>query len=167
MPLPPFGHVGSARPGDLFASRLDLALRGQHRPPRAGVCATVAHGAESIILADQYEDDEIHEDYFWYAGHGGRDGRTGRQVTDQDFNHRNRALARSQETGWPVRVYRRIAGAGAAWQFRYEGLWHVVAHAFVTGQSGYRVYRFRLVPWPTAPTPLSLRTNGACPPHGQ
>jgi hypothetical protein len=152
MPLSTFGHVGTARPGDLFASRLDLSLRGQHRPPRAGVCATVAHGAESIILADQYEDDEIHDDYFWYAGHGGRDGQTGRQVTDQDFNHRNRALARSQETGWPVRVFRRIDSAGAAWQFRYEGLWRVVAQEYITGRSGYRVYRFRLEPWlATAP----------------
>lgn len=147
MPLPTFGHVGTAQPGDLLASRLDLSLRGQHRPPRAGVCATVAHGAESIILADQYEDDEIHEDYFWYAGHGGRDGQTGRQVADQDFNHRNRALARSQETGRPVRVFRRIDAAPAAWQFRYEGLWHVVAHEYVLGRSGYSVYRFRLEPW--------------------
>jgi hypothetical protein len=147
MPLPTFGHVGTARPGDLFASRLELSLRGQHRPPRAGVCATVAHGAESIILADQYEDDEIHDDYFWYAGHGGRDGQTGRQVTDQDFNHRNRALARSQETGRPVRVFRRIDAAPAAWQFRYEGLWQIVQYDYVVGQSGYRVYRFRLEPW--------------------
>lgn len=147
MPLSIFGHVGSARPGDLFASRLDLSLRGQHRPPRAGVCATVAHGAESIILADQYEDDDIQEDYFWYAGHGGRDGQTGRQVTDQEFNHRNRALARSQETSRPVRVFRRIDSAPAIWQFRYEGLWRVVAHEYVTGKSGYRVYRFRMEPF--------------------
>ena len=146
MPAPIFGHVGTARAGDLFASRLDLSLRGQHRPPRAGVCATVAHGAESIILADQYEDDEIHDDYFWYAGHGGRDGQTGRQVADQEFNHRNRALARSQETGRPVRVFRRIAPAGNR-QFRYEGLWRVVAHEYVTGKAGYRVYRFRLEPF--------------------
>ncbi|MGI4762261.1 MAG: YDG/SRA domain-containing protein [Janthinobacterium lividum] len=147
MPVSTFGHVGTARPGDLFASRLDLSLRGQHRPPRAGVCATVAHGAESIILADQYEDDEIHEDYFWYAGHGGRDGQTGRQVADQDFDHRNQALARSQETGRPVRVFRRLDVAPAAWQFRYEGLWRVVAHEYVAGRSGYQVYRFRLEPW--------------------
>jgi len=146
MPTPTFGHVGTARPGDLFASRLDLALRGQHRPPRAGVCATVTHGAESLILADQYEDDEIYEDYFWYAGHGGRDGQTGRQVTDQDFTHRNRALARSQETGRPVRVFRRIAPAGDR-QFRYEGLWQIVQHEYVVGRSGYRVYHFRLEPY--------------------
>ena len=145
MPVPTFGHVGTARPGDLFHSRLELSLLGQHRPPRAGVCATVAHGAESIILADQYEDDEIHDDYFWYAGHGGRDGQTGRQVADQEFNHRNRALARSQETGRPVRVFRRIAPGGDR-QFRYEGLWRVVTHTYGPGRSGYHVYRFRLEP---------------------
>ena len=150
MPTPIFGHVGMARPGDLFASRLDLSLRGQHRPPRAGVCATVAHGAESIILADQYEDDEVHDDYFWYAGHGGRDGQTGRQVASQEFNHRNRALARSQETGRPVRVFRRIAPGGAG-QFRYEGLWRVVGHEYVAGRSGFQVYRFRLEPFQAGP----------------
>lgn len=147
MPAPIFGHVGLAQPGDLFHSRLELSLLGQHRPPRAGVCATVAHGAESIILADQYEDDEIHDDYFWYAGHGGRDPKTGRQVADQQLDYRNQGLARSQEAGQPVRVFRRIDAAPAAWQFRYEGLWRVVAHEYVRGRSGYRVYRFRLEPW--------------------
>ena len=144
--IPPFGHVGTAQPGDLFHSRLELSLLGQHRPRRAGVCATAALGAESIILADQYEDDEIHEAYFWYAGHGGRDADTGRQVTDQMLTPRNRALLRSQETGRPVRVFRRIA-PGGDWQFRYEGLWRVVAHTHGPGRSGFQVYRFRLEPF--------------------
>ena len=69
--MPVFGHVGGARPGDLFASRQELAFRGQHRPLRSGVCGTAALGTESIVLADAYEDDEIHDDYFWYAGRGG------------------------------------------------------------------------------------------------
>ena len=145
-PTPTFGHVGSARPGDMFASRIELSLRGQHRPRRAGVCATAQEGAESIILADQYEDDEIHDDYLWYAGHGGRDAKTGHQVADQDLNYRNQGLARSQDTGRPVRVFRRVAVAPAPWQFRYEGLWRVVAHEYVIGRSGFWVYRFRLEP---------------------
>ena len=147
MPPPTFGHVGTAQPGDLFHSRLELSLLGQHRPRRAGVCATVAHGAESIILADQYEDDEIHEAYFWYAGHGGRDLKTGHQIADQTLDNRNRSLLRSQETGQPVRVFRRIDVTPAPWQFRYEGLWRVVAHTYGSGKSGFQVYRFRLVPF--------------------
>ena len=146
-PATRFGPVGTAQPGDLFHSRLELSLLGQHRPRRAGVCATAARGAESIILADQYEDDEMHDDYFWYAGHGGRDAQTGRQVTDQQLDARNQGLLRSQATGRPVRVYRRVDVAPALWQFRYEGLWRVVAHEYGPGKSGFQVYRFRLEPF--------------------
>ncbi|AWM33349.1 YDG/SRA domain-containing protein [Hymenobacter nivis] len=144
MALFPFGHVGTARAGDLFDSHHELAERGQHRPLRAGVCATAQHGAESIILADQYEDDDIHDDYFWYAGHGGRNPKTGRQADDQDLNYHNQGLARSQTTGRPVRVFRRIASPPAERQLCYEGLLQVVAHEYVTGKSGYQVWRFRL-----------------------
>lgn len=144
--VPTFGHLGQAQPGDLFASRLELSVRGQHRPRQAGVCATAQGGAESIILADQYEDDEVHEDYFWYAGHGGRDPKTGRQVADQILTYRNKGLIHSQETGLPIRVFRRIDVAPAPWQFRYEGLWRVVQHEYVVGKSGFWVYRFRLEP---------------------
>jgi hypothetical protein len=144
---PVFGHVGTAQPGDLFHSRLELSLRGQHRPRRAGVCATAALGAESIVLAEQYEDDEYHADYFWYAGSGGRDPKTGRQVTDQDpSDYLNLGLMRSEHTGQPVRVFRRIA-PGGDWQFRYEGLWQVVAHTYGPGKSGFQVFRFQLKPW--------------------
>ena len=146
MLMPAFGHVGTARASDLFASRLELSLLGQHRPRRAGVCATAALGAESLILADQYEDDEIHDDYFWYAGHGARNSKTGHQTTDQTLDSRNQGLLKSCETGRPIRVFRRVAPAGPA-QFRYEGLWCIVAWEYVRGKSGFRVYRFRLEPW--------------------
>ena len=149
MKLPTFGHVGTAQPGDLFHSRLELSLLGQHRPRRAGVCGTARTGAESIILAEQYEDDEYHDDYFWYAGHGGRDAKTGRQVANQLPDARNQSLLRSEETGCPVRVFRRIA-PGGEWQFRYEGLWQVVTHTLGPGRAGFQVYRFRLEPWQPA-----------------
>ncbi len=145
---PPFGHVGSARAGDIFESRIELSLRGQHRPRRAGVCGMAQGGTESLVLAEQYEDDEIHDDYFWYAGHGGRDQKTGRQVSDQDFNARNQALARSRESGLPVRVYRRLPDG----RYRYEGLWRVTDHTLGPGRSGFRVYRFRLEPWRAVPS---------------
>ncbi|MDO7876498.1 YDG/SRA domain-containing protein [Hymenobacter sp. ASUV-10] len=143
--MPHFGPIAHAQPGDLFASRAELSLLRQHRPPRAGVCATAAAGAESLILADQYEDDEIHDDYFWYAGHGARDPKTGHQTADQTLDARNQGLIKSHETGQPIRVFRRVAPAGPA-QFRYEGLWRVVAWEYVRGKSGYMVYRFRLEP---------------------
>ena len=68
------------RPGDTFANRIDLAQSGIHRPHRAGIGGTIADGAESIVLSGFYEDDVDLGEIVWYAGHGGRDTKTGRQI---------------------------------------------------------------------------------------
>ena len=140
-----FGHIGSYRPGDLFANRLELSTRGLHRPRRAGVSGSPAEGCDSIILAGAYEDDLFGEDEIIYSGSGGRDPRTGRQVTDQEMTGRNLALRRSQETGRPVRVFQRVTHDGNE-VFRYEGLYRVVGHEFARGKAGFQVLLFRLVP---------------------
>ncbi|MGI4739998.1 MAG: YDG/SRA domain-containing protein [Janthinobacterium lividum] len=151
--LPVFGHVGSARPGDLFASRTELAQRGQHRPLQAGICATQEQGAESIVLSDKYEDDEVHDDFILYTGHGGRSDESGQQVTDQTLTKANKGLARSQVTGLPVRVFRKVATLGGQ-AFRYEGLFRVVSRDFRPGRSGFLVFLFRLEPLITEATAL-------------
>jgi len=140
-----FGHIGSYRPGDLFANRLELSTRGLHRPRRAGVSGSQAEGSDSIVLAGAYEDDFCGEDEIIYSGSGGRDLQTGRQVTDQEMTGRNLALRRSQETGRPVRVFQRVTHDGNE-VFRYEGLYRVVGHEFARGKAGFQVLLFRLVP---------------------
>ncbi|GAB3291141.1 YDG/SRA domain-containing protein [Hymenobacter humi] len=159
MSVPIFGHVGTARPGDLFESRLELSLHRQHRPRQAGICATQKEGAESIVLSDKYEDDEVHEDYILYTGHGGRDPESGKQVTDQTLTDANLGLARSEATGRPVRVYRKVRTSSNGAAFRYEGLFRVTSHQFTTGKSGFGVFRFRLEPvvvMPSEPLPYGL-----------
>lgn len=159
---PVFGHVGSARPGDLFASRAELAQRGQHRPLQAGICATQEQGAESIVLSDKYEDDEVHDEFILYTGHGGRSEESGQQVADQTLTKANKGLARSQVTGLPVRVFRKVTAEGGAQAFRYEGLFRVVSRDYRPGRSGFLVFLFRLEPLvtettpPPAPTPYAL-----------
>jgi putative restriction endonuclease len=153
---PVFGHVGSARPGDLFASRAELAQRGQHRPLQAGICATQEQGAESIVLSDKYEDDEVHENFILYTGHGGRSEESGQQVADQTLTNANKGLARSQVTGLPVRVFRKVTLSDGAQAFRYEGLFRVVSRDYRPGRSGFLVFLFRLEPLVTetaAPPP--------------
>jgi putative restriction endonuclease len=149
---PVFGHVGSARPGDLFTSRAELAQRGQHRPLQAGICATQEQGAESIVLSDKYEDDEVHDDFILYTGHGGRSDESGQQVADQQLTKANKGLARSQVTGLPVRVFRKVTTTGNAQAFRYEGLFRVVSRDYRPGRSGFMVFLFRLEPLVTETT---------------
>jgi putative restriction endonuclease len=151
MAAPPvFGHVGTAQPGDLFASRAELAQRGQHRPLQAGICATQEQGAESIVLSDKYEDDEVHADFILYTGHGGRSEETGQQVTDQTLTKANKGLVRSQVTGLPVRVFRKVTTPAGGQAFRYEGLFRVVGRDCRPGRSGFLVFLFRLEPLLTA-----------------
>jgi hypothetical protein len=147
-PTSRFGHVGTYRPGDTFRNRLELALSGLHRPPRAGVCGTQALGAESIVLAGQYEDDAFGEEEIRYSGNGGRDPNTGHQTTDQTATGTNLALLRSVETGQPVRVLRKVpAEEGGPDVYRYEGLYSVVGFSYGPGKSGFQVYVFRLRPF--------------------
>ena len=147
MNQPVFGHVGSYRPGDMFRNRIDLALSGVHRPRRAGVCGTQQLGAESIVLAGQYEDDDFSEAEIRYSGNGGRDPKTGRQTTNQIATGTNLALLRSEETGRPMRVLRKVpAEDGGPDVYRYEGLYRVVGSSFGPGKSGFKVYVLRLRP---------------------
>ena len=147
MNQPVFGHVGSYRPGDMFRNRIDLALSGVHRPRRAGVCGTQQLGAESIVLAGQYEDDDFSEAEIRYSGNGGRDPKTGRQTTNQIATGTNLALLRSEETGRPTRVLRKVpAEDGGPDVYRYEGLYRVVGSSFGPGKSGFKVYVLRLRP---------------------
>ena len=146
MNQPIFGHVGTARPGDLFESRLELSLRRQHRPRQAGICATQKDGAESIVLSDKYEDDEVHEEYILYTGHGGRSPDTGKQVADQTLSEANLGLVRSETTGRPVRVYCKMRTEANISAFRYEGLFRVTTHKYKPGKAGFLVFQFRLEP---------------------
>ena len=147
MNQPVFGHVGSYRPGDMFRNRIDLALSGVHPPRRAGVCGTQQLGAESIVLAGQYEDDDFSEAEIRYSGNGGRDPKTGRQTTNQIATGTNLALLRSEETGRPIRVLRKVpAEGGGPDVYRYEGLYRVVGSSFGPGKSGFKVYVLRLRP---------------------
>ena len=151
-PASRFGHVGTYRPGDTFRNRLELAFSGLHRPPRAGVCGTQLLGAESIVLAGQYEDDAFGEEEILYSGNGGRNPKTGHQTTNQIATGTNLALLRSAETGYPVRVLRKVpAEDGGPEVYRYEGLYSVVSSSYGPGKSGFQVYVFRLRPFNLTP----------------
>jgi len=152
-----FGHPGSYRPGDTFHNRIDLSLSRVHRPRRTGVCGTPLLGAESIVLAGQYEEDNFEDEEILYSGNGGRDPKTGRQIMDQVATTGIKALLRSIETGLPVRVLRKVpAEDGGLEVYRYEGLYQVVGSTYGPGKSGFQVYVFRLRPATSPPDPGSL-----------
>lgn len=140
--------LGDFRPGDTFANRIELSLSGMHRPRRAGISGTLTDGAESIVLSGVYEDDVDLGAVVWYAGHGGRNAKTGRQIAHQTLDRYNAALMRSYERGRSIRL---IRGATLRNEFspetgyRYEGLYQIELVRRVRGKSGYWIWQFKLV----------------------
>lgn len=113
----------------------------------AGISGSGLEGADSIVLAGGYEDDEDLGDVIVYAGHGGRDPESGRQIEDQALIRGNMALALNRKMGLPVRVIRggkflssTIPNPG----YRYDGLYMVEDCWHEIGKSGFRVWKFRL-----------------------
>lgn len=139
--------IDDFRPGDTFANRIALSLSGLHRPRRAGISGTSALGADSIILAGMYEDDIDASNQIWYAGHGGRDQKTGRQIADQTLDAYNTALLRNVASGHPVRL---IRGAtlrneyAPSEGYRYEGLFQVRSYERIRGKAGFWIWLFYL-----------------------
>lgn len=141
-------RLGDFRPGGTFANRIKLSLSSMHRPRRAGISGTLADGAGSIVLSGVYEDDVDLGQIVWYAGHGGRNARTGRQIAHQTLDRYNAALMRSYEMGRAIRL---IRGATLRNEFapqtgyRYEGLYRIESAGRVRGRSGYWIWQFKLV----------------------
>jgi hypothetical protein len=136
--------------GTVFPNRKGLRDSGIHRPLQAGICGTGETGAESIVLNGGYEDDVDTRDEIIYTGHGGNDPATGQQIADQTLTGSNLSLVRSFEWELPVRVirgWREPAGVGPKAGYRYDGLYRVVEHWEERGRSGFKIWRFRLVPF--------------------
>lgn len=145
-----FGAIAGIREGYEFLSRLELSAAGVHRPTRAGISARRGLGAESIVLSGGYEDDVDQGRVILYTGQGGRSGASGQQVADQTLTGVNQELVRSQATGQPVRVTRRVVAAGGQTYYRYDGLYRVTAYWQEIGKSGHQIWRFRLEQLPPA-----------------
>jgi len=86
---------------------------------------------------------------------GGRDlsgnKRTAPQTSDQPLNNNNASLVKSCDDHTPVRVVRgKRSGAYAPTEgYRYDGLYYVTRYWQEPGQSGFKVWRFK-VPRTTA-----------------
>lgn len=158
-----FGHIDGVPVGSTFESRRALFEVGVHRQLQAGIAGRAREGAESIVLSGGYEDDRDFGSEILYTGQGGRDAASGQQVHDQQLNRGNLALANSMRQGLPVRV---IRGASPEVHdpppsgYRYDGLYRVTDFWPQIGESGHRVWRFRLVPF-EAPQSDRVGEHGA------
>lgn len=141
-----FGEIPGVNLGDMFESRDALAKAGVHPPTVAGISGSQNEGADSIVLAGGYEDDEDFGHEIIYTGAGGQ--KNGKQVANQELVGVNLALARSKIDGLPVRVTRGFKHKhelSPTKGYKYCGLYFVDDYWCDKGKSGFYVWRYRLV----------------------
>src|SRR5215467_12408220 len=97
-----FGDISGIAIGATFTNRRELHDAGIHRPLQAGISGSALEGADSIVISGGYEDDMDFGNEIIYTGHGGNDPISGRQVSDQELNAGNLALAKNCIDGLPV-----------------------------------------------------------------
>jgi len=129
--------------GQTFKSRRELYDANVHRELIRGICPK----SKSIVLSGGYVDDEDYGDTIIYTGEGGRDTKTGLQVSNQSLTGGNLALANNCTQGNPIRV---IRGAQLESEYapetgyRYDGLYSIENYWKQKGRDGYNIFRFKL-----------------------
>lgn len=133
----------------------------------SGIFGTPEVGCYSIAVSAGYPEDEDNGDTFTYTGSGGRDLktknlRTGPQSSNQKLEGPNAALAKSVETGNPIRVIRGFKAAlGPGTGYRYDGLYRATRAWEEVGSTGkYTVWRFS---FERLPSQEPIDYNGGCP----
>ena len=142
-----FGGLRDVIEGDLFKSRIDLAMSKVHKPIQAGISGSENEGADSIVISGGYEDDEDLGHIIIYTGQGGRSNELKVQVANQMLTKGNKGLAISCEKQLPVRVIRKVNEKPSSSNeegYRYDGLYSVTDYWHEKGKSGFIIWRFRL-----------------------
>lgn len=140
----------------MFRNRIELSQSGLHNPVQSGIWRAGTRYAVSLVVSGGYVDDEDNGDSVLYTGQGGRDPKTGSQVSDQQLTRGNIGLYNSMEDGLPVRVIRGFqVEHGPAEGYRYDGL-YLVRRAFQEASiDGPLVWRFELIKFNVAEYPTS------------
>ena len=142
-----FGPIDRIQVGQIFSNRKEASVLGVHAPPIAGISGSEREGADSLVVAGGYIDNQDFGNVIIYTGQGGNNPDNKRQVKDQQLTRGNKALAISCDKGLPVRVLR---GASKKNQhapndgYRYDGLFSVTRYWQAKGTDGFKIWRFRL-----------------------
>ncbi|HFQ5143204.1 TPA: YDG/SRA domain-containing protein [Vibrio vulnificus] len=142
-----FGEIEDVNVGEIFENRAALAKSGIHPPNQAGISGSAKEGADSIVLSGGYEDDEDYGDVIIYTGAGGRDENSGKQISDQQLERANLALAKNKLESLPVRVsrsHKHPSPFSPKKGYQYAGLYSVDDYWCEVGRSGFKVWRFKL-----------------------
>ncbi len=137
------GHIEGTNIGQIFENRRALHDADIHRGLQQGISSR----GESIVLSGGYVDDLDEGDTIIYTGQGGRDLKTGRQISNQTLTRGNLSLAKNYVDGNPIRVIRgsELDSMYAPNKgYRYDGLYMIDNYWKERGTDGLDIIRFKL-----------------------
>ena len=138
------GHLGHTE-GEMFRNRIELSQSGLHNPVQSGIWRAGTKYAVSVVVSGGYVDDEDNGDLILYTGQGGRDPKTGSQISDQQLTRGNLGLYNSMEDNLPVRVIRGFqVKHGPVEGYRFDGLYFVKRAFQEASIDGPLIWRFEL-----------------------
>lgn len=150
---PPHGVIPDVPVGIIVQGRGEAAVLGLHCSILTGIDAIKGEGQScfAVCLSGKYNDrhdDRDGDGIIEYTGMGGMDPSGKSHIKDQEETPANASLIRSQSTGDPIRVLRRIGATG--FEYRYEGSYRCIRYTFAPNDpnrpASPKVYRFTLQP---------------------
>ncbi|KAL6877508.1 hypothetical protein ACP4OV_012723 [Aristida adscensionis] len=160
---PIVGQVPGVEIGDEFLYKMELAIVGLHRTYRGGIDtiedSNGVRVAVSIVASGDYPDELSSSGELIYTGSGGKPAGK-KNDEDQKLERGNLALKNCIKTMSPVRVIHGFKGQNRKGgshsrlnqipMYTYDGLYNVV-DCWIEGQSGSRVFRYKLLRIPGQP----------------
>ncbi|KAG7654663.1 unnamed protein product [Arabidopsis thaliana] len=157
------GAVPGIHVGDIFYYWGEMCLVGLHKSNYGGIdfftaaeSAVEGHAAMCVVTAGQYDDETEGLDTLIYSGQGGTD--VYGNARDQEMKGGNLALEASVSKGNDVRVVRGVIHPHENNQkiYIYDGMYLVSKFWTVTGKSGFKEFRFKLVRKPNQPPAYAI-----------
>lgn len=134
-------------PGDWFPKMVVARFNGAHSGGMRGISGDPEHGAFSIVVSGQYEEDLDEGDVLYYSGEGADKNESPNEV---DRRSTNDSLVESYDNRQPVRVLRSASKGerqrhyAPACGIRYDGLYTVIAVQQRHNAKGGLYQRFKL-----------------------
>ena len=144
-----FKKIEEHNEGNIFKNRKEILKEGLHNNAVFGISQNLGV-ATAVVLSGGYVDETFDRgNEVVYIGQGGRDEKTGKQISDQSFeNTFNKSLVFNCNWNVPIRVFRGSnlnSDYAPKTGYRYDGKYLINDFWYSQGVDGFKICNFKLV----------------------
>ena len=144
-----FKKVEEFKEGKVFINRKEILQKGLHNNAVFGISQNQGISTAVVLSGGYVDETDDRGNEVIYIGQGGRDEKTGRQISNQTFeNVFNKSLVFNCNWNIPVRVFRGSnlnSDYAPKNGYRYDGKYLINDFWYSQGQDGFKICNFKLV----------------------